>query len=221
MVDAALGIAAWGLVTGVAMANSGLSVPLAMFMSIVMFSGTAQLAALPLIAAGSPIWVVWVTALCLNLRFVIFSAAWRPYFARLPMAQRMRIAYFAADFNYVYFMRRWPQPKAQPGQIEYYWGGVTVNWLAWQIPSMAGILLGDRVPAHWGLGFAGVMALIGLMGTLLVDRISWVSAAMGGAAAVAAWALPNKLNVVLAIACAVAMGLAMERMPSKARRRDR
>lgn len=50
----ALGIGAWGLVTGVAMVQSGLSVPLALFMSLLVFAGSAQLTALPLLVAGAP-----------------------------------------------------------------------------------------------------------------------------------------------------------------------
>ena len=80
MVGIALGVGAWGLVTGVAMIKTGLPVPLAVLMTLVVFAGSAQLAALPLIVAGAPIWVVWATAACVNLRFLIFSAGWRPYF---------------------------------------------------------------------------------------------------------------------------------------------
>ena len=54
----AIGIAAWGLVAGVAMAKSGLGVPLAIFMSIIVYAGSAQIAALPLIAAGAPVRMV-------------------------------------------------------------------------------------------------------------------------------------------------------------------
>ena len=57
MAGAALGIAAWGLVTGVAMAKSGLPMPLALLMSLIVFAGSAQLAALPLLAGGAPLWV--------------------------------------------------------------------------------------------------------------------------------------------------------------------
>ena len=39
-----LGVAAWGLVTGVAMVKSGLSVPLALLMNLVVYAGSAQLA---------------------------------------------------------------------------------------------------------------------------------------------------------------------------------
>ena len=49
------GIAAWALVTGVAMIKSGLTLPLAMFMSLAVYAGSAQLAALPLIAVNAPL----------------------------------------------------------------------------------------------------------------------------------------------------------------------
>ena len=210
MSGVALGIAAWGLVTGVAMAKSGLPIPLAILMSLIVFAGSAQLAALPLIASGAPIWLVWATALCVNLRFVVFSAGWRPYLAHLPLGQRLRMGYFMADLNYVIFMRRFPEPRPAPEQLPYFWGGVATNWTAWQVPALAGILLADRIPAAWGLGFAGTLALLGLMYSQVADRATLVAAAVAGCAAVAAYALPLKLNIVVAIAAAVAIGLLMD-----------
>ena len=83
MTGTALGIGAWGLLTGIAMAKSELALPLCVLMSLIVFAGSAQLAALPLLAGGAPLWLIWATALCVNLRFVIFSAGWRRYFGGL------------------------------------------------------------------------------------------------------------------------------------------
>jgi len=216
-----LGISAWGLVTGVAMVKSGLSVPLALLMSLTVFAGSAQLAALPLIASGAPMWVLWATAFCVNLRFLIFSVQWRTYFGHLPRARRMAMVYFAADLNYVTFLKRFPEPVAAPEQPPYFWGGVATTWMMWQVPSVLGIVLADQVPTAWGLGFAGVLALLGLAYSLLHDRNSWVTGAVAGCAAVAAYALPLRLNILVAIAAAVAMGLLMERwLPEKAQGRS-
>jgi predicted branched-subunit amino acid permease len=216
MSGTSLGIAAWGLVTGVAMVKSGLGVPLSLLMSLLVFAGSAQLAALPLIAANAPIWVVWTTAFCVNLRFVIFSAQWRPYFAHHPPAVRARLAYFTADLNYVLFMRRFPEPRPAPEQLPYFWGGALTNWVAWQLPSAAGILLAERIPTQWGFGFAGTLALLGLACSLLGGRATWVAGAVAGCAAVAAYALPLKLNIVVAIAAAVAIGLLLDHTAPKA-----
>ncbi|MBB3194522.1 AzlC family ABC transporter permease [Roseateles terrae] len=212
MLGITLGISAWGLVTGVAMVKSGLSVGMALFMSLVVFAGSSQLASLPLLASGAPLWVLWATSFCVNLRFVIFSTQWRHYLAPLPRGQRLWMAYFAADLNYVAFLKRFPDMKPDPErQVPYFWGGVAINWFAWQVPAIAGIFLADRIPTNWGLGFAGVLALLGLSYSLLGNRNTWVSAAVAACAAVAAYGLPLRLNILVAIAAAVAAGLMMER----------
>src|SRR5436190_8858403 len=180
MSGVSLGIGAWGLVTGVAMVKSGLSVPLALFMSLVVFAGSAQLAAVPLMAVGAPMWVIWATALCVNLRFVIFSAQWRPFFQRFSRGRRIVLGYFTADLSYVLFMKRFREPRDDEGQIEYFLGATCVNWSAWQFPSIAGIVLADVIPTQWGLGFAGVLALLGLTYSLLSDRATALAAVVAG-----------------------------------------
>ena len=210
MLGTAIGIAAWGLITGVAMGKSGLPLPLMAVMSLLVFAGSAQLAVLPLMATGASVWVVWATALCVNLRFVIFSAQWRPYFIGYPFWMRLRVAYFTADLNYVLFMRRFPEPRPQPEQLPYFWGGVALNWTSWQLPSLIGIFLADAVPVHWGIGFAGTLALLGIALSLLNDKATAVAGAVAGCAAVAAYAMPFKLNIVVAIAAAVAMALLID-----------
>jgi predicted branched-subunit amino acid permease len=211
MLDVSLGLGAWGFVTGLAMVQGGLSAPMALLMTAVVFSGGAQLVAVPMMAAGSPIVVVLLTALCLNLRFAVFSATWRQYFHALPRAQRLRMMFFAADFNIVIFTKRWPKAQPEIGQVPYYWGGVAINFGAWQVSSIAGIFLGQQIPAAWGMGFAGTLTLMALTCSLLKDRITWSAAVVAACAAVAAYALPLKLNVLVAIASAVAMGLMLER----------
>lgn len=211
MFATSLGIGAWGLVTGVAMIDAGLGIPLSLAMTLLVFAGSSQLASLPLLATGAPLWVIWATAFCVNLRFLVFSAQWRPYFRHLPRAQRLTLGYFAGDMSYVMFMRRFPDPRPAPDQVPYFVGGAAMNWVCWQVPSIAGILLAERVPVGWGLGFAGILALLGLVYSLLVDRATWVAAGVAGAAAIAAFALPLRLNIVVAIAAAVAAGLLMER----------
>jgi hypothetical protein len=90
------GIAAWGLVTGVAMVKSGMSLPLALLMTLTVYAGSAQLAVLPLMAVGAPLWVVWFTAFCVNLRFVILSSMWRSFFRTCGCATGWRSATSAA-----------------------------------------------------------------------------------------------------------------------------
>jgi len=210
MLSVVPGIAAWGLVTGVAIAKSGLTLPLAVLMSLTVYSGSAQLASLPLLASGAPMWVVWAAAFCVNLRFVIFSAQWRIHIGHLARPRRLLLGYLLADLNLITFQRHWPGGRREPGQVAYIAGGIVAIWVCWQIPSLVGIFLAEAIPVSWGLGFAGTLAMLGLTYGLMTDRSTWTAAIVAGTAAVAAFALPLKLNIVVAIAAAVAAGLLIE-----------
>ena len=210
--DVALGIGAWGLVAGVAMSKAGLGPWFAVAMSLFVFAGSAQLAALPLMVQGAPLWVIWATAFCVNLRFVIFSAGWRPYFAPMSRARRLFLAYFTVDFTYIAFMRRFPQPGDLRAQTAYVAGNVSVGWIAWQAMTVLGVVLADVIPERWGLGFAGSLALLGITASLLVDRATRIAAAVSACAALAAFALPFHLNVVVAIAAAMAAGVLVDHL---------
>lgn len=210
MSPVALGVAAWGLVTGVAMVKGGLSIPMALLMTFTVYAGSVQLAVIPLMTVGAPMWVIWATAVCINLRFVIFSAQWRLYFMRYPLRQRLLLCYMSGDLTYVLFMKRFREPREDEGQGEYFVGASCACWLAWQVPAVLGILLGEVIPTHWGLGFAGVLALLGLAYSLVSDRATAISAVVAGAAAVAAFALPLRLHIVVAIAAAVCVGLLLD-----------
>ena len=139
-----VGLIPWALVTGLAMVSAGFTPVQAMGMSFIVFGATAQLGTLPLIVIGAPWWLILATALVVNLRFVIFSAAWRPYFVGYPLGQRLRLAYLTADLNYVQFMRRFPHPQPHADQVPYFWGGVSLNWTSWQALSVAGIYLNRK-----------------------------------------------------------------------------
>ncbi len=211
-----LGIAAWGLMTGVAMVKSGLSVAEALLMTLIVYAGSAQLAAVPMISAGAPMWVILAAAFCVNLRFVVFSAHLRPYLMHLPRWQRLATGYVTGDLSYVFFARRYPHPGSTAaetaGQQAYLAGNCAVNYLAWMAASLVGVLLANAIPTAWGLGFAGILALLGVLSSLASSRLRIVSAGVAGAAAVAAWALPLRLNILVAIASAVAICLVLEKM---------
>ncbi|MDP3884850.1 AzlC family ABC transporter permease [Hydrogenophaga sp.] len=211
----AMGIGAWGLMTGVAMVKSGLSVLEALLMTLIVYAGSAQLASVPMIAAGAPLWVILAAAFCVNLRFVVFSAHLRPYLMHLPRWQRLASGYVTGDLSYVFFARRFPRPGQSPDELArqqaYLMGNCAVNYIAWMLASVVGIVLANAIPTQWGLGFAGILALLGVLSSLASSPLRIVSATVAGAAAVVAWTLPLRLNILVAIACAVAICLALEK----------
>jgi predicted branched-subunit amino acid permease len=215
MMPLATGIAAWGLMTGVAMVKSGMSVVEALAMTFLVYAGSSQLAAIPLIVAGAPVWVILATGFCVNLRFVVFSLHLRPYLMHMPRWRRMAHGYLTADMTYAMFTRRYPQPgetvAARSEQESYLAGNYFMTWTSWMLPSVAGIGLAHLIPTAWGLGFAGVLCLVGILCSLANTPLRLLSAVLAGAAAVAAYALPLKLNIVLAIAVAVSASFWLEK----------
>ena len=203
----AIGIAAWGLVAGVAMAKSGMGVPLAILMAVLVYAGSAQIAALPLIAADAPMWVVWATATCDSLRFAAFSFHYRPFFAHLPRRRRILLSYFMGDTNFALFIRRFQEPTAGHAHVDYFIGSALSTYAVWQVAIITGIVAGHAIPADWGIGFAGTMALLALTCTQLRSPSTSVAAVVAACAAVAAYSLPLRLNIVVAISAAIAFGV--------------
>jgi predicted branched-subunit amino acid permease len=191
------GSAAWGLVSGVAMVKGGLAVPWAITMSLIVYAGSAQLAALPLIAAGAPLWVIVATGFITNLRFVIYSAALRPYFAAEPFRVRAALGFFMTDFTFTLFMRR-AQEGTLPGEHRDAWvaGVCANNWLTWQTCAVTGIVAASYVPTEWGLEFTGTLALAALVGPALVVRPALIGAVVGAVVALLGHGLPFRLGLL-------------------------
>ncbi|MEO5672377.1 MAG: AzlC family ABC transporter permease [Ramlibacter sp.] len=220
MVPMATGVAAWGLMTGVAMVKSGMSVVEALAMTFLVYAGSSQLAAIPLIVAGAPAWVILATGFCVNLRFVVFSLHLRQYLIVLPRWRRIVHGYLTADMSYAMFTRRFARPATTQAERDeqeaYLSGNYFVTWTSWMASSVAGIMLANLIPAAWGLGFAGVLCLIGVLCSLANTRLRRLSAVLAGGAAVAAYALPLKLNIVVAIAVAVLCSFWLEKVTPEA-----
>ncbi|WP_020651841.1 AzlC family ABC transporter permease [Massilia niastensis] len=204
------GIGAWGLVVGIAMVKSGLSVPQAVGMTLLVFAGSAQLAALPLIAAQAPIWVIFATAFVVNLRFVIFSALLGPHFAHLPWRQRFWLGYISGDLTVAMFLQKYPTSENVPGKLSYLKGLMYPNWFAWQAGSLAGIFLGSTVPSEWGLGFAGTLAILCIMVPLIINNAALCGVAVAGVVAVLANGLPYKLGLLIAVVAGMVSAMLVE-----------
>ena len=207
MAPLAAGISAWGLMTGVAMVKSGMSVVEALAMTFLVYAGSSQLAAVPLLVAGAPMWVILATGFCVNLRFVVFSLHLRPYLMHLPRWRRLVNGYLTADLSYALFTRRFPTPGETASdrheQEAYLAGNYGMTWPSWMLASVLGIVLANFIPTAWGLGFAGVLCLIGILCSLASTPLRVLAAVVAGGTAVAAYAWPLKLNIVVAIAAAV------------------
>jgi predicted branched-subunit amino acid permease len=204
------GIGAWGLVVGIAMVKTGLTVWQATGMTLLVFAGSAQLASLPLIMAAAPIWVIFATALVVNLRFVIFSALLGPHFAHLPWRQRFLLGYISGDMTVAMFLQRYPTVERVAGKLSYLKGLMYPNWFAWQAGSLIGIFLGSTIPTEWGLGFAGTLAILCIMVPLIINNAALCGVVVALVISVLAYGLPYKLGLLLAVVVGMVTSMFVE-----------
>jgi predicted branched-subunit amino acid permease len=209
------GMVAWGLTMGVSMVNTGMSITESVAMTLFVFAGSSQLAAIPLIAVGAPMWVILLTGLCVNLRFIVFSAHLQLYLMHLPLWKRLLSGYLTADLSYVQFVSKFTKPgisaEQQQSQDAYLAGNTGLTWVAWMGASLLGIALAHQIPVSWGLGFAGILSLLGILCSLTSSKLRVAAAVVSSMVAVAAFTLPLKMNIVVAIAAAVAVCLMLEK----------
>jgi predicted branched-subunit amino acid permease len=208
------GLLAWGAVTGMVLVQSGLSIWQATAMTLIVYAGSAQLATLPLIIAGAPIWVIVLTALLVNFRFVIFSAVVGPHFAHLHWTRRLWYGFFNADLVMAFFPQRFPvHTMGKPGgKLGYFKGLAYCTWWAWEIGSLIGIVLASQIPTNWGIGFAGTLVLLGMTIPLIVNLATLAGVLVASAISVTTTGIPYKLGLVLAIFGGIAAAVVADRM---------
>ncbi len=221
VVPALIATAMWGFVTGIALVKSGLTEGMAGLMTLLVYAGSAQLTALPLIVMGAPLWLIFAACTVVNIRFIIFGAALQPYFRHFSWQRRLWLGYLSGDIVFVLFMSRHgdDKKKGTREQLWFYLGVIVPGWMAWQLSSFLGIYLGSMIPASWSLDFAAILALMAIVIPLVRN---WPMAVSLLAASAVAWLgqpLPLRLGLVAAVVAGIAAGVAAEIALPKSKRR--
>jgi predicted branched-subunit amino acid permease len=205
-----LGTIPFGFVAGVAAISAGMTPLQGIALSVLSFSGIAQLIAAQLIAADSPVIVTVAAAAVVSLRFLMYSAALAPHVAHLDRRWRLLLSYVMTDQVFALAAHRYGEPGDGSQRHWHFLGSGVTLYVTWQAAVVLGIVAGAQVPASWSLDFAVVVSFIALLVPAVRTRAD-LGAAMV-AAAVALWAagLPYRLALVVASLAGIATGLAIE-----------
>ncbi|MCV2217319.1 AzlC family ABC transporter permease [Thauera sp. Sel9] len=212
-----VGLVPWGIVTGIAMRSIGLTELESLGMNLLVYAGTAQLGTLPLIAAGAPLWLIMLTALALNLRFVIFSASIAPMFAGRSLSERLASSYLLVDGVYAICADKALKSDDVPWRWGYFIAPSIFNWMMWQLFVAFGVFGADFVPRDWSLEFMVTIALMVMVLPMLRTRPMLVAALAGGLGAVLLRGLPLRLGVVAGIVVGIGAGFIAERWQQRGR----
>lgn len=205
-----LGTIPFGLVTGIASIGSGLTALQAVALSMLSFSGIAQLVTCQLLASASPLPVIVAAAFVVGLRLMMYSAALAPLLAHLGRGWRVLLSYLMTDQSFATTTQRYSEPGDARHRHWHMLGSCTLLWVTWQAAVIVGVLAGAQVPAGWSLDFAVVLTFIALLVPAVKTRADLAAAIVAGAVALIAAGLPYRLALVVASIAGIAAGLVIE-----------
>lgn len=178
----------YGLAFGALAIEAGLSAGEAVLMSATVFSGTAQIAVLQIWQGALAVVPIFATVLVMNARYILMSAALRPWFGPLPARQSAAALMVLVDGAFVIGMRE--RAEGNPDAAVFLGAGL-VSYVAWVTATGVGCWLGQ------GIGNPRVFAL----DFILVGFCASASAML--------WKTRSHLGPTLA---AVAAALAIDRL---------
>jgi 4-azaleucine resistance transporter AzlC len=212
-----LGAFPFGLIYGAVAATSGLSPTAAMAMSAFVFAGASQFIALGLVAAQTPVAIIVLTTLIVNLRHLLYSATLMPFLKDLSHKWRIALAFWLTDETFAVTVHRFQRADASAEKHWYQFGSSIAMYLNWQFWCFSGLMLGKRIPAAsgWGLDVAMPIAFIGMIIPFVKTIPMAVCVLTAGAAALLTLALPYKLGIMVSACAGIAAGLTVERTRKK------
>jgi 4-azaleucine resistance transporter AzlC len=207
-----LGVVPFGLVFGIVAAGSSVGSLLGGASSVIIFAGAAQLATLQLIDAGAAMAVVIATALIINSRHLMYSAALAPHFREFPTSARFSLPYLMTDQAFAVSIVRYGD-VTDPIYKRWYFAGAALSlWIVWQASTIVGILLGGQIPTSWSLDFAIPLVFLVLLIPAIKSRPDLIAALVGGGVAVAAYGAPYGLGLIVGALSGITAGVVAQRV---------
>ncbi|WP_430868233.1 AzlC family ABC transporter permease [Demequina aurantiaca] len=196
----------FGMAFGALVQVSGFSAWVGMSGSVLVMAGASQIAIVEALRIGAPLVIAVLTALVINARFALYSAAVAPVYSAFPKRWKLSLAYLMTDQAVaitIQYQDRYPDPVRR----RWFVLGASLTYAAaWYAGTAAGIVLGPVIPAAWQIGFIVPLMFIALVVPNLRHRNEVVAACVAIVAALALKDLPLGLNVIVAALAGIGAG---------------
>ena len=201
----------FGVVYGVAVAESSFSDWAGAVASLLVFAGAAQLALVNLTVDGAPWTVAVLTAVIINLRMLMYSGALAPSFSEFPRRWRLFLAHFITDqatATWLIYARDERDPERR---LAFFIGSGLAFLLAWVLGTLTGVFVGGTIPAELQLGFAVPLMFTALLVPTVRGRPSLVAAAVGFAVTLLAQDAPLNTGLLIGASAGILFGVLARR----------
>lgn len=197
----------FGLAYGVAALQSDMAVVEVMVLSITVFAGTVQFAALDMWGAQVPILPLLLTTLAINSRMLLMGASLYPWLRLVPVRRRYASLITLSDANWAMSLNDLQQGRNNLGTLV---GGGIALWSCWQAGTLTGLLLGAGIDDPASIGLDMVMGCF-MLSMVMVGRrnlrksLAWCLSATAAYAAYR-W-LPANTHVIVGALAGGSVGL--------------
>lgn len=194
MLPLLLGVAPFGAIYAVSARAAGMSLFDTQLMSLALFAGGAQFAAVGLVASGAGGLELVLSTLLINFRHLLYGVVVRTT-TPITGVRRLVAAHLLTDEAFGLHVIH---GRGRPG---YLLGAGLCLFLAWNAATLVGALLagGFPDPRRIGLDLIFPLTFVALAVPLLRQRVSWLVAVLAGGATLL---LTPRLGSSVAIVCA-------------------
>lgn len=203
----------FALLFGVISIDAGLDLVETMSMSILVVAGAAQFTAISLLLDHAPTFIVLLTALAVNLRMAMYSAALVPHLGKNPFWLRALMAYFMVDQAFAVAFKKYEEMPEMTGprKVAYYFGCLAPIVPLWYVFSFVGAIAGRAIPAELSLDFAIPICFIALTAPMMRSLPHFLAALVSVTATLALIWVPYSLGLIIAALLAMMAGAEVER----------
>ncbi len=156
-----LAVAPWGLLAGSMAIEANLTPLEGQGLSAIVFAGAAQLVAIGMLKGGANLFSILLTTLLLTSQHLLYGLSMRPVLSELPARWRLTLGFLMTD---EFFALVSQYDRTQFNRWYAFGVGFTF-YLAWNLFTLAGIILGQNIPHldKLGLDFSIAATFVALI----------------------------------------------------------
>ncbi|MEM9717432.1 MAG: AzlC family ABC transporter permease [Pseudomonadota bacterium] len=202
----------FGVLFGAVATELGWNLAQTMVATILVIAGASQFTAVTLWAEGTPVLFVLITALAVNMRMAMYSAALVPHFGKASPWYRAWLAYAIVDQNFALAIQKY---EAEPEltwqeKAAYFVGFFCFIAPVWISSTLIGALFGNAIPESFALDFAVPILFIAIFAPLLRSIPNIAAAFVSVVVALTLYWVPYSMGLIFAAVAAMMVGAQTE-----------
>ncbi len=206
MLPITTGVIPFGLVMGAVAYAANLTAFQGLGMNFIMFSGSAQIAVVELMIQDTASLIVILTGLLINLRFMLYSAAFAPYVEDSSFWVKVFCTYNLTDQTYNVMKTNEDLFKTKKEAVVFYMGASICMLLAWHCSVIFGFMFGNFVPPSISLDYAIPLSFITLIVPTLKHKKYIYVAVFSAVVSILLKSIPYNLGLLSTTVLALCFG---------------